>query len=281
MTPEPGIYHNVPPHEYHAWDAASQSVLKRIIAKSPVHAIMPVKQTDTMLLGEVLHTLVFEPDTFDERYAVGGPINPKTGEPFGTATKAFAEWAEAQGKPVFPTPLYDKANAMYAAIAANEEAAKAVIGRDPKHVELSIVWDDPDTGVLCKARIDAVSEKSKLLWDVKTTKDASPQGFPWELRRYGYHVQAAHYLAGAQALGLDVYQFGIVAVENIPPHGCCAYLLNDESVDYGLLDRDRALKIYKQCCDTNVWPGYPRGIIETGLPNTTTYIEGTDDESGE
>ena len=52
-------------------------------------------------MGRALHTLVLEGrEAFEEQYAVGGPVNPKTGERYGSNTKAFAEWAAQQGKPV-------------------------------------------------------------------------------------------------------------------------------------------------------------------------------------
>lgn len=47
------------------------------------------------------HTLILEGrHRYESEFAVGGPINPKTGNPFGSGTKAFAEWAEEIGKPV-------------------------------------------------------------------------------------------------------------------------------------------------------------------------------------
>lgn len=47
------------------------------------------------------HTLILEGrDRYEAEYAVGGPVNPRTGQPFGSNTKAFAEWAERVGKPV-------------------------------------------------------------------------------------------------------------------------------------------------------------------------------------
>ena len=53
------------------------------------------------LVGRALHTLVLEGrDAFEAQYAVGGPVNPKTGELYGSSTKAFAQWAAQQGKPV-------------------------------------------------------------------------------------------------------------------------------------------------------------------------------------
>src|SRR5689334_9738409 len=42
------------------------------------------------LIGRAVHTLALEGDAaFDAQYVVGGPINPKTGQPFGAGTKAF------------------------------------------------------------------------------------------------------------------------------------------------------------------------------------------------
>ena len=52
------------------------------------------------LIGRAAHTLILEGrDAFEAAFALGGPINEKTGKPFGAATKAFAEWAERLGKP--------------------------------------------------------------------------------------------------------------------------------------------------------------------------------------
>ncbi|RMD60649.1 hypothetical protein D6833_09375, partial [Candidatus Parcubacteria bacterium] len=56
------------------------------------------------LVGRALHTLVLEgQEAFSKQYAVGGPVNPRTGQPFGPNTKAFAQWAAEQGKPVLTT----------------------------------------------------------------------------------------------------------------------------------------------------------------------------------
>ena len=51
------------------------------------------------MIGRAAHTLILEGlDRFEEDFAVGGPVNPKTGQPFGSDTKAWAEWAEAIGQ---------------------------------------------------------------------------------------------------------------------------------------------------------------------------------------
>ncbi|MBE0558587.1 MAG: hypothetical protein IH628_15280, partial [Proteobacteria bacterium] len=61
-----------------------------------------VKDEDrpAFLIGRAAHVLVLEGrQIYEESFAFGGPVNPKTGEPFGSRTKAFQEWADAQGKP--------------------------------------------------------------------------------------------------------------------------------------------------------------------------------------
>src|SRR5690554_1058793 len=57
--------------------------------------------TPALLIGRATHVRILEGrDVYEAEFAFGGPMNPKTGKPFGSNTKAFAEWAEAQGKPV-------------------------------------------------------------------------------------------------------------------------------------------------------------------------------------
>jgi hypothetical protein len=60
------------------------------------------------VLGRAAHVLILEGlDAFDTAFAVGGPVNPKTGQPFGANTKTWAEWADAQGKDVLSTDQFD------------------------------------------------------------------------------------------------------------------------------------------------------------------------------
>ena len=50
-----------------------------------------------LLIGRATHVRILEGrDVYEAAFAFGGPVNPKTGKPFGSNTKAFAEWAAAQ-----------------------------------------------------------------------------------------------------------------------------------------------------------------------------------------
>ena len=61
--------------------------------------LVPDRDSPAYLLGRAAHTLILEVRVAYERaFAVGGPINPRTGQPFGAGTKAFAEWAASTGR---------------------------------------------------------------------------------------------------------------------------------------------------------------------------------------
>ena len=47
-------------------------------------------------------------DVFDTKFGVGGPINSKTGAPFGANTKAFADWAASHNKQVLKDGQIDR-----------------------------------------------------------------------------------------------------------------------------------------------------------------------------
>ncbi|MFM8216876.1 MAG: hypothetical protein ACKN82_19855, partial [Pirellula sp.] len=52
------------------------------------------EESPAYLVGRAAHVLILEGlERFREDFAVGGPINPRTGQPFGATTKACGEWA--------------------------------------------------------------------------------------------------------------------------------------------------------------------------------------------
>lgn len=57
--------------------------------------LIPERDSNAFLVGRAAHVLILEGrQRYEAEFAVGGPINPKTGQPYGSNTKAFAEWAE-------------------------------------------------------------------------------------------------------------------------------------------------------------------------------------------
>ena len=115
------------------------------------------------LLGRAAHALILEGrEAYEREYAFGGPVNPKTGEPFGSRTKAFQEWAEAQGKPVLDDEQAALIENLNAAVHAHEHAAALLADG----VAEGVVRADY-CGVPCQARLDWLNPERGIV-DLKT-----------------------------------------------------------------------------------------------------------------
>ena len=146
----------------------------------------------------------------------------------------------------------------------------------PGHAEQSFVARDPETGVMCRARVDwmpDVPDNARVLAvDYKTCIDASPAGFATSMARYGYHQQGPFYSSVLTWLELDHGQppkFVLVAQEKDPPYLVNVCSLKDRAVQWGLVLNRKARGIYRDCAAAGEWPGYapgPDGITELDLP---------------
>jgi hypothetical protein len=146
----------------------------------------------------------------------------------------------------------------------------------PGRAEQSFVARDPETGVMCRARIDwmpDVPDNTRLIVvDYKTTLDASPTGFAASMARYGYHQQGPFYCDVLTWLELDhglQPTFVLIAQEKTPPYLATVCRLSERAFEWGRVLNRKARGIYRHCTDTGQWPGYdpgPAGIAELDLP---------------
>lgn len=241
---------------YHAHPALGSSRLRELL-KSPAHFRANLRrETEALQLGSLVHTLVLEPHTFPERYLVVPKIDGRTKE--GKAAKA----ALADD----PRIAVDGETMAEASACATSIMSHRVYQqiRDAQ-VEHTVFWTDAETGIECKARFDVLGP---LLVDLKTTRDASPKGFQRAIATYGYHIQAAHYMAGAIANGMDPRGFLFACVETSAPYLAAGYLLGNPTLEQGERERREALTTYARCLREDRWPGYNDDRIEViDLPN--------------
>ena len=118
-------------------------------------------------------------------FAFGGPVNPKTGEPFGSRTKAFQEWADAQGKPVLTDDQVVLIENLNAAVHAHEHAAALLADGVPEGVIRADYC-----GMACQARLDWLSPQRGIV-DLKTCDNLD--WLQMDARSYGYVHQLAFY----------------------------------------------------------------------------------------
>ena len=136
---------------------------------------------------------------------------------------------------------------------------------DGAKTEISIFWVDKQFGVPCKARLDIWN--FSIIGDLKTTVDASPEGFGKAIANYGYSIQAANYISACEhGLNESPQAFIFIAVESDEPHNVGVYAIDHADILYGRARMDTALERYARALDAGVWSGYSDRIEKAIVP---------------
>lgn len=272
MIPEPGVYLDTPAEVYRSWRAASKSTLKHW-TKSMAHVRHatehPLEPTKAMIDGTHLHAAVLEPEAFARR-ALVGPDEIRS-------AKGWKEWASAQpdGSWLFRPDEHARILNAARAVRLNPHAARLLDA--PGHTEVSIVWDDPRSGVRCKCRVDRLTAAGGV--ELKSTADASPRKFQWTACDLGYYLGAELYQRAMRAWFprfREMARFYCVAVEIDPDCGHCRVEVYHILSQWAEEEADLALAKYAACMKSGVWPGPVHRIID--LPEPVKRFAGESSE---
>lgn len=307
-TVKPGIYAGIPNADYHSGEGISKSGLD-IVRRSPLHykASKEAEQkesTPDQRIGTMAHDLILEPDTFWDRYArpfiapesalvtmddikirlkdLGEKVSGKKDElierlravdsqaVFLDDLKA-AYLAENEGKEIITEEEFVRVESMRDSVMSHPVAGKLLDG-NLGIAEMSCYWNDPKTGVLCRVRPDFWRDDD-IIVDLKTARDASPEGFPRAVQEWRYNVQEAFYTDGIAAAikqgnvaRKTPKAFVFVVVEKVLPFAVSVYRLDSESVDIGRREYREDLDAFAACEASGVWTGYGEKIQMSGLP---------------
>lgn len=261
----PGIYDCYTNAEYHAHEAVSKSDLD-LIHKSPAH-YKGAKHVETpaMKLGTAVHSLVLEPAKFAATYClIDGDRRTK-------AVKDEVKAAESAGKVVCTREELDQ----YAAMAEQVTRSKIGAALLKDSIREHSVFAEID-GVHVKCRPDGWSTEKGVLFDLKSTEDASPEGFARTVAKYRYHVQDAfyrHVVASATNCDADDLSFIFIAVEKKPPFAVALYQLDELATLQGWVDAREDLRRYKAAKESGKWCGYSPRIETLSLPRWAVSSE--------
>jgi len=260
----PQIIHGLSNADYHALPSVSKSGLD-LIRKAPIlfkhRRENPTPQTEAMRMGTLVHKIVLEPDSFGDEFVVVPKVDRRTAQ--GKSDWAAFEIA-SEGKDLVNQDEWEQLQAISRAVWAHPSAGR-LLG-ELRDVEASIFWTDPETGVECRCRPDGILNNGVIV-DVKTTKDAQPDEFLRSIVKYRYHVQAAYYGDGYQAVfGKAPKGFAFIAVEPAPPHLVAVYVASSEMVLRGRGAYQADLGTYARCVETGEWPGLSTEPIILDLP---------------
>lgn len=232
--------------------AVSQSMLKVFAGRRRLYEAYYVTgslpepaDNDPMRKGTATHTALLEPHRF-ERIVVTFPPDmlASNGAVSTKEAKAFRAEHEAAGHVVLKEADAAKVRAM-------ADSVRSVCGdwlSLPGDKEKALYWQDEGTDLLLKMRLDwLVSSKSLVVFDLKTTADASPREFRKRCEQNLYALQAVHYIDGVEQAYGKTPAFYFIAVESEPPFACAIHELDEESLGAARAFRNRLLFDLEKC----------------------------------
>ena len=290
MTPEPGIHLGVPFPEYQAWDAINHHTLWTLREQCPANARYEqqfgTRETEALAFGTLTDFVLLEPGRFAAEAAVepdigeqGAPKRPtqrqlEAQKPSPATVAAIEFWRqwddEHVGKIVVTRADYDRVLQIEARVRSAQCKEYICGGRS----QVCLVWRDPVTGLLCKARLDYERELglNHAITDLKTSRSAHESYWRWALYHYGYFQQLAWYEWGWRALRDESSLCGWLIAEKEGYCGVVYRQCDDETLRAGAKSFRKALDRWADCLARDEWPFYSGGLI--GLERWALEREG-------
>ena len=198
------------------------------------------------VVGRAAHVLILEGrEAYDRTYAFGGPINPKTGLPFGSRTKAFQEWADAQGKPVLDDDQAALIESLNAAVQAHNHASALLADGVAEGVVRAEYC-----GLPCQSRLDWLNPERGIV-DLKTCDNLD--WLQMDARSYGYAYQLAFYRSMAACLTGELLPVYMVAVEKREPLRCGVWRMSEEVLGLAQKENEEAIAHLQACRERDEW----------------------------
>lgn len=261
---EPGLYPDIDEAAYHRdpvshpWGSLSSSGAKLLVPPScPAefdYQRKHGKHSKSMDTGTRVHALVLGKG--EDQIAELPYAEYRTAE-----AKAARDAAMAAGKvPTKPAEMAE-ARAIAEAVFTDEEAGK-LLAR-VTDCELSGFWYEPEWGIWCRMRLDALGWGDRPeIDDVKTAAKVRPADFAKSLAEYRYDIQWRHYSRGLAAilsgypgeLTADDIAWSWIAVGTEPPYRVMVYQPSADDAERADASLRIAYETFAACSKAGVWP---------------------------
>ena len=173
--------------------------------------------TTSMTWGSLVDCLITTPEDFDSQFTVSPFENFKKKE-----AREWRDNMQSEGVDIVTEEIIEKAKAAVKVLTETHKESAAIIANSKKQVMLMSKINHPlaDKPINMKALLDFVPNGVDFLSDLKTTHDFTPSGFEKAIAKYGYHVQASHYLNLWNLLNPDDQRtrFRIIWQDSNPPY---------------------------------------------------------------
>jgi hypothetical protein len=267
--------------DYHQRDTAISSSNIKHMDKSPWHykrfVIDGVSMDKASLsFGSLAHEIVFEgkikdivclPDFEPIVREVPGK-RPGTTKKETLTIKSQVEAFKELNKErrIVTRSEFDKLVGMDFSLSCNALAQKYL--SDDDMIEESFLYHDEKHDLKCRFRPDRLNLERGICVDYKTAASAQEHAFKWAVIRYGYHISAAHYLAGLERLYPGkIKEFIFIVQETSEPYACGVYKLSETDIQMGRDIRDHLIRKIQKHTEADFWPQYNAELKELLLPD--------------
>lgn len=216
-------------------------------------------ETDALIFGKLAHCMLFEPNEVEKRFLIMD---------WGTKTRGTKKHEEAKAanpdKILVSPDEYQKAGKMLAALMEHRVAREII---KDAYCEVPFAWTDEQTGLPCKAKIDAYKNTpyGLVIIDYKTSSSIE------DVLRYGqklqYPIQSAFYCEAAKArYGKEPVEFVFIIQSNKDGEEDKICVANVEvetqeaakSIMHANMQMIKTkLENWNETHDKNIWAAYP------------------------
>jgi hypothetical protein len=202
------------------------------------------------VIGRAAHTLILEGrEEYERRFAVGGPVNPRTGNVYGPKTKAYAKWAQAQGRPVLTDAWAVTVEAVHASAQSHPLMRELLSAGTAEGVVRAT-----HRGIPCQARLDWLNPTLGLV-DLKTCDHIAR--FARDVKQLGYFHQLAFYRTMLAEVTGELVPARLVAIEKSEPFRCGVWLVAPDVLAAAQRENEEAMERLARCRELDHWPtGY-------------------------
>lgn len=225
-------------------DSISASGAKRLL-QSPAHFRLPQWFSDAADLGSAFHT---------ETLGVGQEVVVVDAASWrGKEAQEAQAKARAEGKAPILAKDVPVVKAMAESVRTHPLAGRLL--ERPGRAELSAFWHDDEWGVTRRCRVDYLTDDG-INVDLKSTVSVARADIQRTVIRYSYDLSAAWYEDVLAGLDVPLAATALVFVEKTEPYRVRVVDLSPEFIDRGRRLANRALEIYRDCREADLWPNY-------------------------
>lgn len=273
-----GEFKNIPNDVYHHNDCPALSRSDLVTARRSLRHLeakksgeIEKKTSKAMEFGSLVHDYILEPDTFWQIYCEDFSVPPVEGdkrkkeirEKHNKWLDQKAKWEEVhKDQKVVTKEDYEIVKKMADQLDYISTVQEIMTGEGTEF-ENSYFYDCPIFERRMKFRPDIIMKEQRIMIDLKTAADASPNEFRKSMVNHYYDLQAAMYSYGAHQLFGEKWTFAFIVVEKTAPFGVALYTAGESEIEMGMDIYKDTAKIMKE---KPIKTAYPQQFSDIGLP---------------